>query len=227
MIKGILFDFNGTLFFDSEYHLEAFYRCYEKYGVARQSREYLINNVFGRSNTDIFRTYIKENATDEEIAAFDEYKEEVYKKYCRENKNTAKLSDCVCDMLDYLKDNSVPFCIATGSPYGNVKFYLEELGLSRWFSFDTIIYSDGSFAGKPAPDIYLRAAERLGLDISECVVFEDGTSGIRAANRAGAGKVIAVWEDGLPSPLTEDTHVDGAYHDFTQWKKIFSDIGLI
>ena len=64
--------------------------------------------------------------------------------------------------------------------------------MDRWFDPRRIVYDDGTFPGKPAPDIYLRAAERIGLSPSRCIVAEDARSGIEAARRAGAGIIVAV-----------------------------------
>ena len=57
---------------------------------------------------------------------------------------------------------------------------------------DKIVYSDGKIPGKPAPDIFLIAAERIGLPPSDCVVIEDALAGIKAAKSAGIGKIIAI-----------------------------------
>jgi HAD superfamily hydrolase (TIGR01509 family) len=70
-----------------------------------------------------------------------------------------------------------------------VSFYIKNLGLDRWFSEDNMVWDNGAFPGKPAPDIYRLAAAKLGLSPSECLVYEDGTSGILAANRAEATKI--------------------------------------
>ena len=62
------------------------------------------------------------------------------------------------------------------------------------------------------------------------LAFSGGTDSaylLHAARAAGAGKVIAVWEQGLPSPLNDEAQVDGVYHDFSEWKKIFAELGLI
>ena len=226
-IKGLLFDFNGTLFFDSKYHLDAFNIFFDKYGIERRDREYMIKNIFGKSNRSIFLEQFCPDATDAEIEAFESFKERLYMDSCLKNPQKLKLCDGAEDMLDYLKEHSVPYCIATGSPLENVKFYFEHLGLGRWFTYDNIVYTDGTFNGKPAPDCYILAAKRLGLSPSECVVFEDGTSGIRAARSAGAAGVIAVWEKGLPSPLLDGAYADETHHDLSDWKGILSRIGII
>ena len=226
-IKGILFDFNGTLFFDTEYHFEAFGSFYPRYGLTAPDRDYMINKLFGRSNDDLFPDQFKPDATKEDVDRFTEEKEHMYMEMCYKNPERLHLVEGAAELLDYLKENNIPFCMATGSPLVNVNFYFEALGIGRWFTFDNIVYCDGSFAGKPAPDIYRLAAERIGLDTSECAVFEDGTSGILSANSAGIGKVVALYQEDLPSPITDKTHVDGVCHDLKDWKNILSSIGVI
>ena len=226
-VKGLLFDFNGTLFFDSEYHIEAFFECFRKYGLAVPDRKFIVENIFGRTNEAIFLQHYRSDATKEEITEFEQLKESMYMEKCKSSPERLKLCDGAAEILDYLKEHSIPFCIATGSPLENVNFYFEYLDLGRWFTLDNIVYCDGSFAGKPAPDIYELAAKRLGLDCSECAVFEDGTSGMRSANAARAARVIGVWEQGLPSPLSDGVRVDAVYHDLSNWREILRSIGLL
>ncbi len=226
-VRGLLFDFNGTLFFDSEFHMEAFNRCFDRYGLPRQSREDMLHRIFGRTNVQIYEDNFGTEPTAEQLKEFEEFKEGIYMSICHENPDKFHLCDGACEMLDYLKEHSIPYCIATGSPLINVKFYFEYLDLGRWFTFDNIVYATGEFPGKPAPDMYLLAAKRLGLRASECAVFEDGTSGICSANAANAAKVIAVWEDGVPSPLVDGITVDAAYHDFKNWREILKSFDLM
>ena len=129
-------------------------------------------------------------------------------------------------MLDYLKENSIPFALATGSEIDNLNFYIEHLNLGRWFDESNTVYGDGTFPGKPAPDIYLLAAKKIGLDASECIVFEDGTSGIISAQSAGSA-VVCVYEDILPSPITDEARPEMVYHDFTNWKEILKHFGIL
>lgn len=225
-LKGILFDFNGTLFFDSDLHLEAFRRVFVQYGQPIPTDEFMIQRFFGRTNENIFRSNIDPNATPSDIIKFNDRKEDAYRDLCLESPHIFHLVDGACELLDYLKDKNIPFCLATGSDIDNVNFYIKHLGIDRWFSEDNMVYTNGTFKGKPDPDIYEIAAKKIGLDPSECMVFEDGTSGIRSANAAGAGAVTLVYESKYPSPLTDETKVDGIYHDFKDWKKILADYGL-
>ncbi len=226
-IKGLLFDFNGTLFFDSYFHIKAFKKYFTEHGKPEPTEEFIITEIFGKSNPRIYSDNFNPSPTPEECVIFGDEKEGLYRSFCLDAPQLMQYTPGVTEMLDYLKENSIPYCLATGSGMDNIKFYMESMGLGRWFSLDNIVYFDGSFQGKPDPDTYLRAAEKLGLNASECVVFEDGTSGMLAANRAGAGAVICVYEDTLPSPITAETKCDGIYHDFKNWREIFENLGIL
>jgi beta-phosphoglucomutase-like phosphatase (HAD superfamily) len=86
----------------------------------------------------------------------------------------------------------VPFTIATSADNFNLDFYFREMKLDRWFDRSKIAYNDGTVNGKPAPDIFLRAAELLRIPIEDIVIFEDSKAGIKAAENAGAGKIYVV-----------------------------------
>ncbi len=226
-IKGLLFDFNGTLFFDSDIQLDAFKRCYARYGITPPDDDYIVKNIFGMQNVAIFKEYFFADATDEQIEDFTHFKEKTYISLCKEQKDRLHLCEGADGLLDYLKQNGIPVCIATGSERENVEFYFECLDLGRWFTYDTIVYTDGTFRGKPYPDIYELAAKRLGLDASECAVFEDAGGGIRAANAAGVGKTVALYEAWLPSPIPDDVKVDAVYHTLRDWKKVLRELEII
>lgn len=229
-IKGVLFDFNGTLFFDSIMHMEAFRRSFAILGKPSPSADDMIRLFFGRTNETIYKEQVNSNATKEELEYFSELKEREYQNLCLEQPSLMRLVDGADELLTYLDVNGIPYCLATGSPLGNVEFYLNgALELNRYFSFerDNIVYCDGSFEGKPKPDIYEIAAKKLGLSPEECIIFEDGTSGLISAMRANAGGIVAVYEKGLENPLNEEIMVHSVHHDLTEWKNILSDFGLL
>lgn len=226
-LKGLLFDFNGTLFFDSVFHLEAFRRMFRVYGKPIPSDDDMIHHIFGRTNATICLENFNSEATEGELVEFAAKKESEYRKLCMEKPNDCHLTEGAAELLDYAKQNRIPYCMATGSEMDNLEFYFTHLGLERWFTLDNIVYTDGTFSGKPNPDIYQIAAEKIGLSPSECCVFEDGTSGILAANRAGVGAVAAVYEEGLPSPVNDSVRVQHVLHNFLSWKELLSEYGLL
>lgn len=190
--KGIIFDFNGTLFFDSEKHLEAWREFSAKLRGTPFSDEEMRNYMFGRTNKDIIAYAIGKEPSAELVERLAEEKESLYRARCKAEGDKCKLAPYAVDFLDYLKANNIPMTIATMSEKANVDFYIEHFGLGKWFDLDKIVYSDGTIKGKPAPDIYEIAASRLELSPKDCVVVEDAVSGIEAARAAGIGKIVAI-----------------------------------
>ena len=124
------------------------------------------------------------------------------------------LADGAYELLDMLKAAGVRMAVATSSGRSNTQFYIKRFDLWRWFNQNTLIYNDGSIPGKPAPDIYVTAAGSIGLEPSDCVVFEDMPSGIESAVAAGAGSIMAVASSLSHEFLSSLGGVDEVISDF-------------
>ena len=109
---------------------------------------------------------------------------------CRKDYQNTILAPGAIDFLNYLKENNIPRTIATMSEKDNVDFYIEELKLYQWFDLEKIVYADGTIPGKPAPDIYIKAARMLNLATQDCIVVEDAISGIESAERQILEKLL-------------------------------------
>ena len=192
-VRGCIFDFNGTLLFDTPAHADAWRAFLLEEGVAVTDAD-IQKHIQGRPNPDILRHFLGE-LTDQEILTCSKRKEEKYRAVCLQKNDWFRLVDGVPEMFDRLRAEEVPFTIATSSQWDNVSFYFEHLGLDRWFTPETLVFDDGKMRGKPAPDIYLRAMALIGCRPDECAVFEDSLSGIQAGRAAGAGWIIAVDSD--------------------------------
>ena len=213
-MKGAIFDFNGTLFYDSDIHFIAWKRFFEKRAIPVPSPEYFQKNFVGTTTTEIFKKHVDPNITPEQIAALSEEKENLYFDICLENPQRMHLNEGAEELFDLLSENNIPFMLATGSPKLNMDFYFRHLPIKKWFSYEkNIIYEDFSRRGKPDPAIYLAAAAHLGLPAKECVVFEDAMAGYLAARDAGVGGIVMVGSKrdtamfrGLPgvSAIVED-----------------------
>lgn len=190
--KGILFDFNGTMFYDEVFQNASWKTFLESKLKRAVTDEEMQNYVHGRNAEATFAYFFQREVSRDETAALEEEKEVIYRSLCLANPEKFHLAEGLPQFLDELKKQSIPFTIATASGFPNVKFFFEHFPLARWFDPDKVICNDGTFPGKPEPDIYLKAAEKIGIDIHKCVVFEDARSGITAAYRAGAKKVIGV-----------------------------------
>ena len=224
--KGIIFDFNGTLLFDSEKHLEA-WREYSRQlrGVAFTDEE-MRDYMFGRTNEDIIAYAIGKKPEPELVEKLGLEKEAVYRDMCRNDRENFKLAPYAEEFLDFLKDNNIPRTIATMSGWENVEFYIEEFKLEKWFALDKIVYANGKIPGKPAPDIYQIAAKNLGLATKDCIVVEDAVSGIDSAKNAGIGKIIAIASMEPVELYEKMSHVSQVITDFSQIEKSQFEICL-
>lgn len=191
-MKGIIFDFNGTLYWDSQLHYDA-WREYSKMLRGYEfTDEEMRDKMFGHTNEDIIEYAIGKKPSKEMVEKYGKEKEALYRKRCLLKPEEFRLAPGAVEFLDYLKENNIPRTIATMSEWDNVEFYIKEFQLEKWFDLDKIVYSDGTIPGKPAPDIFLIAAEKIGLNPSDCVVIEDAIAGIKSAQSAGIGKIIAI-----------------------------------
>ena len=191
-MKGIIFDFNGTLFWDSQLHLDAWKEYSKKLRGISFTEAEMLQYMFGRTNKDIIEYAIGKKSNKKLVEKYTQEKEAEYRTKCLEHPEEMKLAANAEELLDYIKANNIPTTIATMSEWCNVEFYIKEFKLDKWFDIDKIVYSNGLIPGKPAPDIYIIAAKNIGLAPSECVVVEDALSGIESAKNAGIGKIIAI-----------------------------------
>ncbi len=186
--KGVVFDFNGTLLWDTKYHNQAFDLFLEQHNIVLTDEEKSVK-IYGKSNADIMRDVFDRTLTDAEVKEFSIEKELIYQDLIVNNLHFAEGAE---GLFEYLKAHNIPFCIATSSDFLNVEFYFREMQLERWFSPEWVLFNDGTLKGKPEPDLFLKAADRLQLNTSELVIFEDSKAGIKAAENAGAGKIYIV-----------------------------------
>ena len=186
--KGAIFDFNGTLFWDTAFHDRAFDIFLEKHKIQLTDEEKRVK-IHGKPNVDIMRGIFGNHLTKAEATAMGLEKEAIYRELCV---NDLEFAPGAVDLFDFLKANGIEMTIATSSGIENISFYFENMGLARWFDIEKAAYDNGTFRGKPQPDVFLAAAEKLGLKPEETVMFEDSVAGILAAESAGAGKVYIV-----------------------------------
>ncbi|MFO0703198.1 MAG: HAD family phosphatase [Patescibacteria group bacterium] len=146
-IKGVIFDFNGVLWWDSDI-VERSWAEYSKQlrGTPLSHDEYQ-TYVHGRPNGDTIEYLLNRKLTRSEIAKMAIDKESIYKKMCLEIGDNFKLSPGAVEFLDFLKSKKIPHTIATASEISNVKFFFEHLQLEKWFDFEKVVYDDGTFLG--------------------------------------------------------------------------------
>ena len=217
--KGVIFDFNGTLYWDSAKHKQAWREFSKELRGEMFTDEEMVKYMFGRTNEEIIKYAIGHQPTPEMVEDCGQRKEALYRQMCLEDAENFHLAHGVEDFLNFLKENNIPRTIATMSDKINVDFYIENFQLEKWFDIDKIVYADGIIPGKPAPDIYQIAAKNIGLKPQECVVIEDALSGIESAKRADIGKIIAICSEEPPELYKSIPCVSEIIFDFDEIDK--------
>ena len=179
MIDGAIFDMDGVLVDNARYHIRAWQQLGRELGQKLTDAD--IRQVFGQRNREMIVALMGRSFSEEEIVRHTSHKEELYRGIiASELAPTPGLRE----FLGELKKAGIKTAVATSGPKDNVRFVLEGLSLEPYF--DAVVTGIDVTNSKPAPDIFLLAARRIGLHAGRCVVFEDSVAGIEAAHRAGS-----------------------------------------
>jgi HAD superfamily hydrolase (TIGR01509 family) len=221
-MRSFIFDFNGTLFRDTEFHRIAWTQFMANHGIAISDDDFR-QKMNGPGNDVILRRFFGSGPSDEEITALSEEKERIYRAIVLADPAREALAPGAVEMLDALKARQAPCCVATASIRANVDFYMEELGLKRWFDYKHIFYMTGELPGKPDPAIYRAAMQRLGYRPDDTFVVEDSLTGIQSATSAGVGGIIVIGETVPPEALTRMPGVVAHIQDFFGFERFLEN----
>ena len=216
-MRGFIFDFNGTLFRDADYHLRAWKSFAQTRCGVDISEENYKKNIEGWNDRHAITYLLGKGLNNEEILELTELKEAMYRALCFAERERMKLTEGAPELFDYLAKHDIPRTIATSSCKSNVDFYVAEFNLSKWFDQSKIIYDDGMIPGKPEPDFYLRAAEAIGIPPNLCAVAEDSVVGVKSAINAGIGYITVIdtpERHGAASYMKEINSVITSFYEF-------------
>ena len=218
-MKAVIFDFNGTLFDDTRFHVISWRRyMHRRFGLELTEGD-VRTRFIGPNNSQIFRNNFGDRFSPEEVRAFSLEKEAEYRAAVLEDSAHPQLIEGAPELFDLLTERGIPFALATASERPNVEFYLNELGLKKWFTLDRVVYDEGKLASKPDPAFYLEAMRRLGIAPGDCIVCEDSAAGIEAARRAGAGKIIAIDRTVPREKLEATPCIHAIVHDYRDFER--------
>lgn len=190
MVKGILFDFNGTMFFDGEKHHESWNNFSIKYRNKSISDEEM-KYMHGQNNCKIIENLLKNhNLSNEDKIKLSKEKEKIYRELCYKDKKNTHLVAGLENLLDQLKKMNIPMNICSASIEDNIDFYFSTFGLDQWFDRDKVVYDDGFHEDKVS--MFRDGAKNIGVPIKDCMVIEDSYSGIQFAYKSGVEKIIAI-----------------------------------
>lgn len=179
--KGIIFDLDGVICFTDEYHYRAWKSMADKIGVYfDETINQRLRGVSRMDSLDIILEKSTKSYSEEEKLELARQKNELYRQFL-EQMSPADLSGEVKTTLIRLRERG--YKLAIGSSSKNTKLILDKLGLSGFF--DAVSDGTNITRSKPDPEVFLKAAEYLGLAPEECLVVEDAGAGIDAAVSGG------------------------------------------
>ncbi len=207
---AVIFDVDGVLTDSYQAHFQSWRRLFAD--IQADFTEDQFRATFGRTNRDIFGELYGGQMDDEEMRRLGDRKEAYYREIVAET--FTPLLGAV-DLIDALHAAGFKLAVGSSGPPENIQLTLEKLGRAN--SFSARVTSRDVIRGKPDPQVFSLAAERLGLPPSQCAVIEDAPQGVEAANRAGATS-IAVTGTTTREKLAHATLVVDSLTDLTPVK---------
>lgn len=204
MLKALIFDVDGTLSDTDPVHLKAFQAYLAPHGIAVDETVYR-RVVSGRTNAAIFADFFPDRDP-AEIDRFGDEKEALYRSMAPELPPLGGLMR----LLDWAEARGLQVGVVTNGPRLNLDHALEALDLRHRVVVH--LAREDVARGKPDPLPYLTALERLGVEASEAVVFEDSPAGVRAAKAAGIYTFGLLT--GQPASVLREAGADTTIVDF-------------
>lgn len=192
-IDGVIFDFNGTLFKDSKYHESAWQQISYELTGTKMSIDDIRHYSHGACNEAVIDRFTNHTLSKEENLFYSRKKEALYRQMVQDDSNSAHLVDGAQKLFDYLKENQIPFTIASASIKENIDFFFDFFQLNQWFDPNQIIYDNGTYPNKVP--MFLDALKELQCDKENTLIFEDSFSGYQSAKEAGFKKIIMIYDD--------------------------------
>lgn len=210
--NGIIFDFNGTLLFDTDLHVKAWDTIAKKLHKGPITYETIVRNYWGLANEELLRKLTDNIYSDQEYQQLSQEKEALYRQYVCENKQY-QLVDGVIDFFNYLKNNNIPFTIASASIKENIDFYITHFKLKKWIDPAMIVYDNGQYKNKE--EMYAQAIKILNLK-KPYLIFEDSINGIKSALKTGADVI------GIDTPTLRSLQPNGIKTYIKDYKNILN-----
>ncbi len=188
---AVIFDVDGVLTDSYAPHFLSWQRMFGE--LDRSFTEDQFRATFGRTNRDIFGELYEGSLAEEQLRAWGDRKEVLYREIIAE-KFTAMPG--AVELIDALVDEGIKVGVGSSGPPENIRVTLEKL--ERAHRVGAVVTAVDVTRGKPDPQVFLIAAERLGVPPARCAVVEDAVQGVEAASRAGMTSI------GLTSTTTRE-----------------------
>lgn len=208
MDSAFIFDMNGTMIDDMQYHTRAWYRVLNDLG-AGLSMEQTKLHMYGKAEEMFDRIFGPDKFSDQQLHEIIMNKELAYQEAFRPH---LQLLDGLGSFLQKAKAAGIGLAIGTAAPKTNVDYVMDALQLHSLFP--VIIGAEDVTTSKPDPEVFLSAAAGLKADPARCIVFEDSPKGVEAAQRGGM-KAVAITTFHEAEDFAHLTNVLMCVQDYT------------
>lgn len=181
--RAVLWDLDGTLVDSGDYHWRAWRDIMRAEGVELSYQQFL--DSFGQRNDRILTTWLGDEVPKDRIHRIGEAKEALYREFA--HREGLAVLPGAREWVGRLRHSGWRQAIASSAPRANVTVMLEAVGIADLI--DAVVSAEDVIRGKPEPDVFLAAAERLRVPPARCVVVEDAAAGIEAARRGGMASI--------------------------------------
>ena len=189
-IQAVIWDLDGVIIDSADEHRQAWQRLAREEGITFTDADFWA--TFGKRNDDIIAT-IWGPLPPERVQELANRKESYFRELIR--KTAAPLPGAM-ELMRWLHEAGFAQALASSTPIENIKLISDVLGLEKYLS--VLVSGETVARGKPAPDIFLKAAEELGIEPIHCVVIEDAVAGVQAAHAAGMRCIAVAGNRDLP-----------------------------
>jgi beta-phosphoglucomutase family hydrolase len=177
-IRAVIWDMDGVIADSGPHHLAAWQEIFSRRGVNFTSQDF--KQSFGMRNDNIIRNTLGEKMPQAEVDAIAREKEETFRRIAR---GKIKPLPGALELIRTLKNKGFRMAIASSTPAENIELVTGTLGIAD--CFQAVVTGQDVTQGKPHPQAFLSAAQRLGVKPENCLVIEDAVAGVTAAKRAG------------------------------------------
>jgi beta-phosphoglucomutase len=181
--KTFLFDLNGTMIDDMNYHIRAWQRILNELGAALSFEQVKVE-CYGKNHELLERIFPGRFSEDEKKRMSIEKEKQYQQEFLPELKLIAGLDK----LLKAAYKNDIKMAIGSAAIMYNIDFVLDNLGIRNYFQ--SLVSADDVTISKPHPETYLKCAAQLGVTTAECIVFEDAPKGVAAADNAGMDCIV-------------------------------------
>ena len=193
--KALIWDLDGVIADTAPFHFRAWQRVAQDKGIAFTEADF--KQTFGKRNPEIIAAKFNPDSSAQEIEELACKKEELFRRIA---KQSIKPFPGVLNLMLSLRAAMWKMAIASSTPVENIKLITQSLDIAGLF--DAVVSDKDVLRGKPDPEVFLLAADKLGATPADCIVIEDAVAGVRAAKDAGM-KCIAVTNTHPADKLAE------------------------